>query len=238
MLRFLWTSTRGYRLRPWASPYLRWRMETYWGVHAGSLTRHEFSALAWNRRTDLWRFLRWADRMRTNRAKVHREEMGNAKEKSPAALLAIALFKLIKGLLLIATGVGALSLLHKDVEQTVTHWISLLRVDPDNEWIHGLASRLFSITPKQLKEISAGTFFYAALLLTEGVGLLLRKHWAEYFTVITTAALIPLEIYEIAKHFTIVKVGVLAINVAILVYLIRRLRAGHTSGAVEIRDAA
>ncbi len=64
MLHFLWTSTRGYRLRPWASPYLRWRMETYWGVHADSMTSREFSALVWARRADLWRFLLWAERMR------------------------------------------------------------------------------------------------------------------------------------------------------------------------------
>ena len=34
MISFLWKSTRGYRLRPWDSPYLRWRIETYWGLHA------------------------------------------------------------------------------------------------------------------------------------------------------------------------------------------------------------
>src|SRR5947209_4055654 len=135
--------------------------------------------------------------------------MPETKQKSPAAILAIGLFKLVKGLLLICTGVGAFSLLHKDVQETLTHWVELVRVDPDNELIHGFLSRLFSITPHQLKEIGIGTFFYAALLLTEGVGLLMRKHWAEYFTVITTAALIPIEVYELVKHLTGVKVGVL-----------------------------
>ena len=80
------------------------------------------------------------------------------------------------------------------------------------------------MTPQQLKALSAGTFFYAALLLTEGTGLLMRKHWAEYFTVITTAALIPLEVYELANHFSWGKILVLIVNVAILVYLVARLR--------------
>ncbi len=75
--------------------------------------------------------------------------------------------------------------------------------------------------------MSAGTFFYAALLSTEGIGLLLRKHWAEYFTVITTAALIPLEVYELIRHFTAVKVVVLVINIAIVWYLVLRLRKPH-----------
>ena len=37
MLRILWRLTRGYRLRPWRSPYLRWRIETYWGLDAGEI---------------------------------------------------------------------------------------------------------------------------------------------------------------------------------------------------------
>ena len=136
----------------------------------------------------------------------------------------IALFKLLKGILLVAAGVGALKLLHKDVFETVSHWADILRVDPDNGFIHGLISRVLSISPNQLKAASVGTFVYAALLLTEGTALLLRKRWAEYFTIITTAGLIPLEIYEITRHATAAKTGVLIINVAIVVYLVLRVR--------------
>ncbi len=159
----------------------------------------------------------------TGKAELTRsmDESGNRK---PSAILAIGIFKLVKGLLLAATGAGALSLLHKDVEKTLSHWIALLRVDPDNEMIHGMASRLFSLTPRQLKEISAGTFFYAALLLIEGIGLLMRKGWAEYLTVITTAALLPVEIYELIKRFTGIRVGVLILNLMIVGYLIWRIK--------------
>ena len=147
-----------------------------------------------------------------------------AQQGSSTGILLIALFKLLKGLLLIAVGIGALHLLHKDVAEVVSHWIDVLRVDPDNRLIHGTMTRLFSVTPNQLKALGVGTFFYAALLLTEGIGLLMRKHWAEYFTVITTAALIPLEIYELVQHFSAAKIVVLLVNIAIVVYLIARLR--------------
>lgn len=150
-----------------------------------------------------------------------------AKRPAAAGILLIGLFKLVKGLLLVAVGIGAVKLLHRDVAATVTHWVEILRVDPDNRFIHRLVERAFSVNPKQLKELSAGTFFYASLLLTEGVGLLFRKHWAEYFTVITTTALIPLEVYELARRFTPARVGVLALNVAIVWYLVRRLRSGR-----------
>ena len=63
MLRFLWNASRGYRLRPWASPYLRWRLETYWGLRAEEITAASFGRFAWAQRHELWRFLRWAGRM-------------------------------------------------------------------------------------------------------------------------------------------------------------------------------
>jgi uncharacterized membrane protein (DUF2068 family) len=147
-----------------------------------------------------------------------------AGRKSTATLFLIALFKLIKGILLLAVGIGALKLLHRDVAQTVAHWVNILRVDPDNRLIHGLLARVLSVTPAQLRAASAGTFVYAGLLLTEGLGLLFRKRWAEYFTIITTAGLIPIEVYELSRRVTTVKVVVLLINVAIVAYLVRRVR--------------
>jgi uncharacterized membrane protein (DUF2068 family) len=147
-----------------------------------------------------------------------------ANRKSPKTLLAIAFFKLIKGVLLIAVGIGALKLLHKDVAQIVLHWVDVLRVDPDNRFIHGVLTRALSISPKQLKATSIGTFVYAGLLLTEGTGLLLRKRWAEYFTIITTGGLIPLELYELSRHVTAAKIAVLIVNAGIVAYLVVRVR--------------
>ena len=137
----------------------------------------------------------------------------------------IAIVKLIKALLLIAIGIGAIKFLHRDLAGAVMHWIEVLRVDPDNRFVHGILVKVFRVTPKQLKELSAGTFFYAALFTTEGIGLLLRKRWAEYLTIIATTALIPLEVYELARHFTVTKVVVVVVNALIVWYLIRRVRA-------------
>jgi len=149
--------------------------------------------------------------------------------RKSSGVLLIGLFKLFKGLLLVAAGIGSLRLLHGDVAASVDHWVDVLRIDPDNRFIHPVLAKIFAVSPKQLKELSVGTFLYAALLLTEGAGLLLRQHWAEYFTVISTAALIPLEVYELAKHFTALKVLVLLLNVAIVVYLIVRLRGSRAA---------
>ncbi len=131
--------------------------------------------------------------------------------------------------MLVAAGIGTLKLLHGDIAASVDRWVDVLRVDPDNHYIHPVLSKILVVSPKQLRELSIGTFFYAALFLTEGTGLLLRRRWAEYFTTISTAALVPLEIYELAKHFSALKVVVLLINLAIVVYLIARLRGPRES---------
>ena len=136
----------------------------------------------------------------------------------------IVAFKLLKGAMLLAVGIGALSLLHEDVASQVGHWIEALRVDPDNQIIHALIRKLWAVDDKKLVEVSAGTFFYAALVLTEGIGLALHKKWAEYFTIFVTASLIPLEIYELVHKFSFMKIVVIAINVAVVVYLAFGLR--------------
>jgi len=140
----------------------------------------------------------------------------------------IAIVKLIKGLLLLTVGIGALTLIHKDVAEVVSRWVDIIRVDPDNRHLHGLIVKIDAVNARRLEEISAGTFFYAALLLTEGTGLLLNKRWAEYFTIIVTGSFIPMEIYELVKHLSIAKTLLLLANVAIVWYLIRRLK--RTSG--------
>jgi hypothetical protein len=86
-------------------------------------------------------------------------------EKS-RTLLWIAAFKLFKGVLLFAVGVGALRLLHRDVAATVLHWVNVLRADPDNRFVHSILTHIVDIHPNRLREISAGTFIYSALLLT------------------------------------------------------------------------
>jgi hypothetical protein len=63
MVRAMWRLSKGYRLCPWKSPYLRWRIETYAGWHAERITSRDFWRFSWSHRRELVRFLQWADRM-------------------------------------------------------------------------------------------------------------------------------------------------------------------------------
>ena len=141
-----------------------------------------------------------------------------------AGLTLIGLFKLVKGLALLLLAVGLLRLLHRDIEATVTHWLEMFRMDPDNRYLHGFLERIFRVTPKQLRALSAGTFLYSGIFLTEGIGLLMRKHWAEYMTVISTALFIPLECYELWERLTWPRAIILAVNIATVWYLASGLR--------------
>ena len=136
----------------------------------------------------------------------------------------IAAFKLLKGLALLALGIGALNLLHKDVEALVEHWINIFQVDPNGHYARLLLAKLSILDDRRLKELSVGTFFYSAVFLTEGTGLALGKRWAEYLTIISTASLLPLEIYELAKHASIDRLLALVINLAVVAYLAFELR--------------
>src|SRR4029077_1516887 len=132
--------------------------------------------------------------------------------------------KLIKGLGLLALAIGALSLLHKDVAAEIAQWLDALRVDPHNHYIQMLLEKLGMVDDRKLKALSVGTFFYSALFLTEGVGLALRKRWAEYLTIVSTGSLLPLEVFEIVKHSSAAKIVVLLANIAIVVYLVLEVR--------------
>jgi hypothetical protein len=67
-LRYYWITAKGYRLRPWASPYIRWRLETFFGGDMHELGAGEFFRLIWRERRQLKRFLAWTgERLRAQR---------------------------------------------------------------------------------------------------------------------------------------------------------------------------
>jgi uncharacterized membrane protein (DUF2068 family) len=146
------------------------------------------------------------------------------KTKGSRGLLLVAAYKLIKGIGLLALGIGALKLLHRDVAVVIAQWLDALRVDPHNHYIQMLLEKVGMVDDRKLKALSIGTFFYSALFLTEGTGLALRKRWAEYMTIISTASLLPLEVYEIVKRADAARIVVLVVNIAIVVYLVIEVR--------------
>jgi uncharacterized membrane protein (DUF2068 family) len=137
----------------------------------------------------------------------------------------IALFKLCKAVLLIAVGMSALHLLHRDIASLIEHWVKVLGLDPGNRYIDKALQKAANLTPDKIESFGVVSFVYAALFLTEGTGLWLVKRWAEWFSVIITSSLVPLEVYEIYRHPSSVKTLILIFNIAVVGYLVHRIRS-------------
>jgi len=140
------------------------------------------------------------------------------------ALVLIGAYKLLEALALFVVAIGLLRYVHRDVSEPILHWVHILRIDPGNKYIHRVLAKVFSVSPKQLRELSIGSFVYSGLRLLEGAGLVLRKRWAEYLVIVITAIFIPLEVYELFERFTAIRLGLLLCNAAIVWYLVHNLR--------------
>ena len=138
----------------------------------------------------------------------------------------IAVFKFVKAAALIGLGVGAFRLLHKDVGGLAERWMEALRFDPGSRYVVMFLAKVSNLHPDQIKKLGLASFLYAGLFLAEGTGLWLQKRWGEWLTVIITSSLVPVEMYEIYRHPTAVRVGALVVNVAIVAYLIHKIRSG------------
>ena len=141
----------------------------------------------------------------------------------------IALFKLLKGILLIAVGVAALKLLHTDIASLVEGWAAILGVDQNSRFVGRALSAAATLTSNRVPDLIVGSFLYGGLFLTEGIGLWLLKRWAMWFTVIITGSFLPVEVYELTRHPSVGKTVLLAFNLALVGYLIRRIRDEHPS---------
>lgn len=134
----------------------------------------------------------------------------------------IGLFKLVKAATLIALGIGVLSLRHE--HSWLGTWIHAIAADPHGKYVTALLAKITSSSARTLTVMGVGSMAYAGVFLTEGIGLLLKKAWAEMLTVLVTISFIPIEIYEMVEHPTWAKLAVIIVNAAVVPYLLWRLR--------------
>ncbi len=135
----------------------------------------------------------------------------------------IAFFKLLKATLLVVAGIGALGLLNHQFAKIVTSWATALAADRRYHLLDSLVTYVVDVDEKTLSLLSVGSFLYAMLFYTEGFGLFFDKRWAEFLTIVTTAGLIPFEVFELHRRVTMLKIEVLVANVLIVAYLVWRV---------------
>lgn len=142
------------------------------------------------------------------------------KAQTNSTIQLIALFKLIKATALI--GVAAMALIWSPERLADGAERILGGFQPGRHLIDGWLADLWNLERSKEKALAIGSVLYAAIFATEGLGLWLGKRWAEWLTVVVTASFIPLEIYELVARFGPGKVAALALNIAILGYLVAR----------------
>jgi uncharacterized membrane protein (DUF2068 family) len=142
----------------------------------------------------------------------------------------IGLFKIGKALLLLMTTYGLYRLLDIELMNHLYDWVASLTDSFERRLLERALDWFTGLGHARISGIVIVTSCYTAVLLTEGIGLWLRKAWAEWLTVIATASLIPFEVLEFfhAHHGKrLALVGAFALNVAIVVYLVTQLRRAH-----------
>ena len=155
---------------------------------------------------------------------------------SPLVLRLLAIYYLAQGLLLIAVGVGGLILVDQNQLLTIKQWLSVIRLDPENRFIHWLLTKLLPVTNQMLETFSIGSFVYGGLAFVQGGGLFFSKPWASYLTVLVVGSFIPWELYSLRDDATPLKLLTLGINVVIVGYLLTNLWRTRASRRTVARE--
>lgn len=141
-----------------------------------------------------------------------------------AGLRVIAAYEIIKTLCLLLVAIAAFHLEHQQNFERLVHWLEHLPLTGSSALRWRMVDALQAFGPDRFVAVGLVALGYAVLFGIEGVGLFMGKYWAEWFTVIATASLIPIELYETLRHFGWLKLAALVGNVAIVVYLVRVAR--------------
>lgn len=143
-----------------------------------------------------------------------------ARQSSPWFLKLLAVYYLVQGVLLIAVGVSGLVLVDQDQLRVVKEWLRVIRLDPENRFIHWLLTTILPVTNEMLEASSIGFFVYGGLAFVQGGGLWFSKPWAPYLSVVVVGSFIPWQLYGLLHEVSALKLLSLGINIVIVGYLL------------------
>lgn len=136
----------------------------------------------------------------------------------------IGAYKLLKAALAVAGGLIMLRLMHVNLPEATLRWMTRLGIDDESRAGRYLLTHVILLRPSRLLWVAIALFVYTPVLIAEGIGLMRKKYWAEWLTVVTTFALIPFEVHHFVRRPTAVRIAILLLNIAVVIYLIYRIR--------------
>src|SRR5271156_5337956 len=147
-----------------------------------------------------------------------------APEPRFGVLRTIALYKIVKAVLLLAVAYGELRLRDASLAAKLLSWAQARPYGLEHRIVAQLLEWFSGLSVSRIYLFRIVTLVYAAVFAVEGIGLWMEKRWAEWLTTIITASLIPLEAWEIILRPTIGKVLILLANIAVVAYLVWHVR--------------
>lgn len=159
-----------------------------------------------------------------------------APEPRFGVLRLIALYKIVKVLLLLLVAYGELRLRDASLVAKLLSWASARPYGLEHRVVSRLVEWFSGLSSSRAEALRLVTLGYAAIFAVEGVGLWMQKRWAEWLTVVITASLVPLETWEMFYRPTIGKLAILLGNVAIVAYLIWHVRARNKAAEPPLDD--
>lgn len=158
--------------------------------------------------------------MADSKTKFHRQS--HVKNRIPLAggLRIVAILEGAKGALVLLTGFGLLSLIHKDVHHTAVQLVQHLRLNPASHYPEIFLNLSNHVTDMQLWAIAVDALLYAIIRLVEAIGLWMQLQWAKWFGFLTGGMFIPVELYDLLQEVTWPKITVLVVNVLMVAYLL------------------
>jgi uncharacterized membrane protein (DUF2068 family) len=139
----------------------------------------------------------------------------------------IAAERALRAIVLLAVGIVLLTHPHTDWGTEITRLAEKLGQNPRGNWVKRVIDRVSTIKADKNVILGFAAIGYGVLEGVESYGLWTRKRWGEWLTVVATSLFFIPEIWELTKSATPLKVGALLANVAIVAYLIWRLRRSH-----------
>jgi len=131
----------------------------------------------------------------------------------------IAVFEAFKGLVVLLAGFGLLHFIHRDLQLAAEELVRHSHLNPAHHYPRVFIEAAGRTSDARLWFLAGMAFLYAAVRLTEAWGLWYLKTWAEWFAIISGSIYLPIEIYELFKHVTVLRVAVFLTNAIIVAYL-------------------
>lgn len=143
-------------------------------------------------------------------------------------LRGVATFEMAKGLLVLLAGFGLLFLVGRDPWDIADGLLHLLHISPDHHFAQVFLDWADTLTDSKLWAVATVAVAYSVLRFTEAYGLWYARAWAEWIALISGAIYLPFEVYKLAHRQSLFHVSVLAINLAIVLYMAYLLKTGKS----------